>query len=222
MRSKHLIPLAITGLVLAAACAGDRTTGPKLGPGRGLLAVRLTDAPLAFDSIAAVNVFVVRVDARRAKVDSGHVDDDLDDVHFDEGWHSPKDSLRWVTIATPDSAFNLLNLRDGLSALLGASAVDTGHFRAVRLVIDPSKSSIVLKDGTVLSDSSQPPIEFEKKGRHGLFVELADSGEVTEGETTTLTLDLKLNRSLSLRGRTIHDGFLFRPVVAGHCEHHHN
>ncbi len=219
------------GLLVAAACAGDGVTGTRPRAGQGTLAVKLTDAPIPLDSLQEVNVFVVRIDARRAHTDSAEVDDSLEvedslDVEHD-GRHDAdddawRDSTRWVTIATPNRAFNLLALQNGVTAFLGASPVDTGHYKAVRLVIDPAQSNIVLKDGTVLSATSTPPIEFEKRGRHALFVELQDSLEVDEGATTTLTLDLKLDQSLTLRGRTVRDGFFFRPVVDGRCKHDHD
>lgn len=208
-------------VAMAAGCTTEKVTGP--GPGQGMLVARLTDAPAPLDSIKAVNVFVVRVDARRAAVrDSADVDADLDRQHsFGDDDHGAEhgDSAQWVTIAEPNRAFNLLDLQGGVTAFLGATAADTGHFRAIRLVIDPAQSSIVLADGTVLSMTSTPPVEFESRGRHALLVEFDDAVDVREGETTTITLDIRLASSVSLRGRTVRDGFIFRPVVVGRCEH---
>lgn len=209
-------------LLVAAACAADGVTGTRMKAGQGMLAVKLTDAPIPLDSLKEVNVYVVRIDARRAHTDSAEVDDSLEVEHYDgDDDHDGEgcDSTAWVTIATPDRAYNLLALRNGVTAFLGASPVDTGHFKAVRLVIDPTRSNLVLKDGTVLTMTSTPPVEFERRGKHGLFVELKDELEVHEGSTTTLTLDLKLDQSLTLRGTSIRDGFIFRPVVDGRSHH---
>lgn len=65
--------------------------------------------------------------------------------------------------------------------------MDTGHFKAIRLIIDPAKSNIVLKDGTVITTASATPVEFENARRHGLLVELNESLEVSEHQTTTVT-----------------------------------
>lgn len=217
--------LLAAAVLVAAACAGDGVTGTRMKAGQGMLAVKLTDAPIPLDSLQEVNVFVVRIDARRAHTDSAEVNDSLEVEHYegdDDHDGERRDSTEWVTIATPERAYNLLALQNGVTAFLGASPVDTGHFKAVRLVIDPAQSNIVLKDGTVLTMTSTPPVEFERRGRHGLFVELKDALEVHEGSTTTLTLDLKLKESLTLRGRGIRDGFLFRPVVDGRSHRDHD
>jgi len=216
MFRRIMIGLLALGGVLVWACSSDHVTG--LRAGQGMLAMKLTDAPLPLDSVKAVNVFVERIDARRAHTDSTMRDVDLDDEHEETPAHA--DSTLWVTIATPNQAFNLLDLQNGVTAFLGSTPVDTGTFRAVRLVIDPSKCTIVLKDGTVLSDTSTPPVEFENSHRHGLLVELNDSLDVHAGATTTLVLDLKLNASVSLRGTSVHDGFFFRPLVVGQREGH--
>ncbi len=236
MHTRHLQALTIAAVLVLAACAGDAITGAKLRPGQGMLAVRLTDAPLPLDSVKEVNIFVERIDARRMQTDSDHVNDDMDhdDPESEHGADSlyrhddddhegeAADSSEWVTIATPNQVYNLLTLRNGVSAMLGASPVDTGHFKSIRLVIDPAQSNIVLKDGTVLTTTSTPGIEFESKGRHGLLVELEDSVEVDEGSTTTLTIDLKLDQSLTLRSASIHDGFIFRGTVAGWTKRRHH
>jgi hypothetical protein len=217
--------LLVAVLFAAAACAGDGVTGTRMRAGQGMMAVKLTDAPFPLDSLKEVNVFVVRIDARRAHTDSAEVDDSLEVEHHEgDDDHDGErcDSTKWVTIATPDRAYNLLALRNGVTAFLGASPVDTGHFKAVRLVIDPARSNIVLLDGTVLTMTSDPPVEFERRGKHGLFVELEDEIEIDEGSTTTLTIDLKLDKSLTLRGRSIRDGFLFRPVVDGRSHRDHD
>ena len=216
MSRRHTIGLFVAIGALAWACSSETVTGP--GPGQGMLAVKLTDAPTPLDSVKEVNVFVERIDARRAHTDSALTDQDLENEH--EERHNHADSTQWVTIATPDSAFNLLNLQNGVTALLGSTPLDTGTFRGIRLIIDPARSNIVLLDGTVLTTTSTPSVEFENRRHHGLMVEMNDSVEVNEGTTTTLVLDLRLNSSLSLRGRTVRDGFFFRPVVTGRREGH--
>lgn len=219
--NRPLLAGTLAMLALGAfACSTEHVTG--LGPGRGQLAVRLTDAPVPLDSIKSVNVFIVRVDARRARMaDSTELDDDIGEERHEDMDDARRDSTQWVTIANPDTTFDLLRLQGGVTAFLGATPVDTGHFRAIRLVIDPAKSSVVLVNGTVLTMASNPAIEFERRGRHGLFVEFDNDVSVEEGATSTITLDFRLAESLSLISRSVRDGLFFRPVVTGHCERSH-
>src|ERR1700730_16338350 len=184
MTRRRLLGALTGGLVFFGACNGRTVAGP--GSGQGMLAVKLTAAPVPFDSVKEVNVFVVRIDARRANADVITADIDVDNEHAEN--HENPDSTLWVTIASPNRTFNLLALQNGVKAFLGATAVDTGHFRAIRLIIDPAKSTIVLKDGTVLSATTTPPIEFEQRGRHGLLVELNETMEVKAEQTTTIVL----------------------------------
>jgi hypothetical protein len=211
MYRRLLLAALAGGFALVGACNGKNVAGPASG--QGMLAMKLTDAPVPFDSVKEVNVFVVRIDARRANADASNADVDLDNERAEN--HESPDSTLWVTIAAPNTTFNLLTLQGGVKAFLGASAVDTGHFRAIRLIIDPAKSAIVLKDGTVLTSTSTSPVEFEQRGRHGLLVELNETVEVHEKQTTTIVLDFRLGESVTLRGRGVHDGFFFRPVIVG-------
>jgi hypothetical protein len=214
MRRLFLGLLAGTA-ALVWACDGHVVTGP--GHGQGMLAAQLTDAPTPLDSVKEVNVFVERIDARRAPAVAADADVDLDHEHFENLDHP--DSAVWVTIAAPNKAFNLLALQNGVTAFLGATPVDTGHFRAVRLIIDPTRSTVVLKDGTTFTATSTPPVEFERHGRQGLLVELNETVEVQESQTSTVVLDFRLGDSVTLRGRGVHDGFFFRPIVVGATDH---
>ena len=128
----------VASAALIWACASDRVAGPARGQGQ--LAMTLTDAPLPLDSVKEVNVFVERIDARRARPDSAAADKDLDREQGED--HERPDSTLWVTIATPNKAFNLLALQNGVTAFLGATVVDTGSFKGIRLVIDPARSTV--------------------------------------------------------------------------------
>ena len=217
-RRFYLLAFA-SAAAIGGACAGSSTTGLRAGPNQGTIAVHMTDAPLVFDSVQSVNIFIVRVDARRKDADSTEANDSLEVEHRgnDSEHH---DSTTWVTIASPNASVNLLALQNGLTALIGTSAIDSGHFRGLRLVIDPSKSNVTLKNGTVLTTTSTPPIQFFGSGRHGIDVQLDDDLDVRPGTMTTLTIDFKLGESFSMRGLSIgHDGLVFKPSVHGHSRH---
>lgn len=163
------------------------------GTGTGLLTVRLTDAPFPFSDVASVNVYVVRIDAKAAET--------TDNEAADEANHDG-----WTTIATPNALVNLLDLGSGKTMNLGATTLATGTYRSFRLVIDPDKSSITLKDGTT------PPISFPSAGHSGLKVKLDQPIQLTENGSV-MTLDFDIGRSFVLRGNRAANGFNFKPVI---------
>jgi hypothetical protein len=218
MRNRLLPLVLLGGAAIFQACSDHSITAAGMQQGQGKLAMQLIDDPTALDSIASVNIFVVRVDARMMFADSAAADSNVGgDGDFDDRDHVHRDSTAWVTIASPNKLFNVLALQGGDTAFLGSAFVDSAHFRAFRLIIDPSQSSVVLKNGMVLTDSTTPSVDFFSRGRQGILVDLDNDADVHAGETTTITLDFRLGESLFLRSQSIgHDGLLIRAIVRGH------
>src|SRR5439155_1698144 len=111
---------------VGAGCYKDDTTSPQYGKPRAR--VVLTDAPFPYDSVASVNLYVASIAA------SGDVD--------------TTGGGEWVRVATPDRAFDLLTLQRGATAFLGEAELDARQYRAIRMVIDVDKSSIVYNNGS--------------------------------------------------------------------------
>lgn len=118
--------MTTAALVAMAAACSDIPGGPG-----GRTRVYLTDAPFPYDSIAAVNVYVARIDASA------------------DGDTTNPTGPAWVTIATPQRAFNLLDLQGGNAALLGEADLPAAQYAAVRVVINTSRSSIVRTDNSI-------------------------------------------------------------------------
>ena len=132
--------LIAAGALVAAlpACYQDDANNPN--GGKPMVQVLLTDAPFPYADVASVSVHVVRVEAAALFDTSGSSDP-------------------WVTIATPDRAFDLLELQQGATTLVGEGALDAGEYDAVRLTINTGLSRIRFKDNTIAtvhwpSDSS--------------------------------------------------------------------
>lgn len=168
------------------------------GTGTGLLSVRLTDAPFPFSEVASVDVFVVRVDARKGEP----TDDQAADESNNDGW---------TTVATPNALINLLDLSDGKTTNLGATTLPTGTYNGFRIVIDPSQSSMTLKDGT------HPDIKFPSAGQSGIKVQLDQPINLTENGSV-MTLDFDVGSSFVTRGNDARNGFIFKPVVRAVAE----
>src|ERR1051325_1787648 len=133
--------------ILCACAVGGLAGGgcsDSAGTGSGLLTVRLTDAPFPFSQVADVDVYVVRVDARQTT----STDEDAAD----------ESSPGWITVATPNTLINLLDLGSGKTVNLGATTLPTGTYNSFRLILDTDRSSITLTDGT------KPPIFFPSAG----------------------------------------------------------
>ena len=204
--SAYVRSTGIAGLlaatVLFAACGSTATTPA----GNGTMAMQLTDAPFATDSVKSVDVFVVRVDARNS---------DADSTAAAKG--APDDSASsdgWVTIARPNESVNLLAYQGGVVLAIGQTAVPAGTYLGFRLVIDATRSSLTLKNGMVLSATSTPSITFPSAARSGIKIVLAQPVNISANATTTVLVDFMLLNSFVMRGNSIsQNGLLFSPVV---------
>ncbi len=192
---------AVGTLAVIAACSSSSTS-----PARGTVTVQLTDAPFTLDSVSAVNIWVVRVDGRMA---------DADSATAAQGAGSDSASVGgWQTLAQPNASVNLLAYQNGSVFGIGSSNVSAGSYLGFRLVIDPSRSNITLKNGLVLTGSSTPGIMFPSGSTAGLKIALSSPIVVTANDTTTMVVDFDLANSFVLRGSTLtQNGLLFKPVI---------
>jgi hypothetical protein len=207
IRSKTdwLIALTFGALAVAAACDSTGTTA-LTGSSSGTMVVRLTDAPFLADSLKSVDIWVVRVDARQADVDDTQADVATDDAS--------SAAAGWKTVASPGASFNLLALQNGVSAVLGQANLGPGTYAGFRLIIDPTKSSVTLKNGTVLNGGTTPGVTFPSASRSGIKIVLSSPVEIKAGTTTQLLVDFNVNDSFVMRGNTIDkNGLLFKPVI---------
>ena len=108
---KRLIYAAVS---LAALACSDA----PLAGGSGHTRVYLTDDPFPFDSISQVNVYVARIEASASTDTTGLT------------------PASWVTIATPERTFNLLDFQGGNATLLGEADLPADQYAAVRVVIN--------------------------------------------------------------------------------------
>ena len=207
MNSFQTIRLAALGVALVSATAlvacSDTTA-----QGTGTLQLQLTDAPFSSDSVSRVDVYVVRVDAKAAETASAEMADGTSDT----------DAMtsEWTTVVTPDRLIELLALRNGITTTLGESKIAAGSYRSFRLVIDPSKSSVTLKNGTVLTSGSTPNVSFPSAARSGIKVKLDRPITIAADGTTLAVVDFDVSQSFVLRGNTIAEsGLIFKPVIRG-------
>jgi Domain of unknown function (DUF4382) len=183
MHSSRLA-LAVAGALGLAACNSSET-GP-VGPGReGMTSVFLTDAPFPFDRIARV------------------------DIHISEIGLSPQADTSqgppgWITVATPNRGFNLLDLQNGTTALLGEADVPPGQYRAVRVTFDPARSSMTDTDG------GHPAINWQAKGDIPTLFGLVEEAMAIDENGEDVVIDFDVGRSFLPDDG---DGFIFIPFL---------
>ncbi|HUQ97939.1 MAG TPA: DUF4382 domain-containing protein [Gemmatimonadaceae bacterium] len=187
MKNRLRIIAAVISCAILPGCSDSA------GSNTGVLTIRLSDAPFPFSEVSRVDVFVVRVDARKTEA----TDEESSNESAHEGW---------TTVANPNTMVNLVDLSRGKTTNLGATTLATGTYKGFRLIIDPAQSSITLKDGT------QPEIKFPSAGKSGIKVKLDKPIELTENGSV-MTLDFDIGRSFVMRGNEARNGFNFRPVI---------
>lgn len=181
-RSRLALIAAALGVV---ACTASEI-GPAGPPNDGTTAVFLTDAPFPFDRIERVDIHIAEI-ALSPRADTS------------EGLPE------WVTVARPGRTFNLLDLQNGATALLGEAEVPPGQYRAVRVVFDPTKSSMTDRDG------SHPAIDWQAKGEAPSLFGLVEEPMAIDENGEDIVIDFDVGRSFLPDSST--DGFLFVPFL---------
>lgn len=172
----------------------------------GTLVTRLTDAPFPTGQVRNVDVYILRVDARQSDVTDADASSAIDDQN--------SASNGWRTVATPNRSYNLLSLQNGIAATLGQANLPAGTYSGFRLIIDQSKASATLEDGTVLTGGSSPGIRFPSAGQSGIKILLSQPVKIVAGTETDLLVDFNVGQSFVMRGNTIQqNGLLFKPVI---------
>ena len=196
--------LVASALSLAACDAFDSSAG------EARMTVRLTDAPFPFDLADSANVSITRIEllARDAAEDDTteaegeDVDDDSADriILFDaEADGGPLD-------------FNLLDLRDGVTAtLVNEFRIPAdGDYGQIRVFVGDD-ARVVFTDGSVYA------LKLPSAQQSGLKVKLPEYSLEGDGEEIDLLIDFDVEKSFVVRGGApgsgSFQGFLFKPVL---------
>lgn len=184
---------AATGAALVACTVSE--TGP-VGPGHelGKTAVFLTDAPFPFDFIQRVDVHITEI-ALSPQADTSDTAPD------------------WLTVATPDRSFNLVELQNGVTEMLGQAEIPPGQYRAVRVIFDPSRSSMTDVDGHVIGTAPAgggPGIDWQSKRAVPQLFGFVEEPLAVDDNGTDIVIDFDVGRSFLYDGA---GGFTFVPFL---------
>ena len=185
-RPTSRVPLLFTstlGLCVLAACGDSTPTTAKAGTETSVL---LTDAPFPYDSVTRVDVYIERIEASTSGDTTGT-------------------SSGWVTIAEPKRTFNLLDLQNGETAILGSTKLAVGQYRALRMTLDTRKSQVTAINGPIGVDwgfSAGTPV---------LYAYVEQPMEVGDG-SGSIVIDFDVGRSFLCPGTFCTGTLLFSPV----------
>lgn len=156
-------------------------TGCDMGSdsGTGTMTVEMADAPI--DSADAVNVNIERVEVNRAGNPDG-----------------------WVTLSEPQQTYDLLNLTNGATAVIGSSALEAGTYPQIRLILSQNGHSVEI-DGQVYD-------MFVPSGAQ-TGVKLDINAEIEEDIEYTILLDFDASRSVVDAGSNNQVPYLLKPVI---------
>ena len=169
---------ALLGLGVAAC-----SDGPSAG-GSGHTRVYLTDSPFPYGSISRVDIHIARIEASAAR-DTSNL------------------ASSWVTIATPDRVFNLLDFQGGAATLVGEADLPADKYSAVRLVINTDRSSITRSDG------SQAPVHWPVAGELALYAFVEEPLDVPNSGAQ-IVIDFDVGRTFLADGN---GAFYFLPWI---------
>ncbi|HEX7070985.1 MAG TPA: DUF4382 domain-containing protein, partial [Rhodothermales bacterium] len=165
----------IAGSLAIAACDSLSNDGSMDGGGR--VRLLLTDAPFPFDLVAEARVTISSVELVGAR---GNV----------------------ILLTDEDQTFNLLDLRDGVTAEIGEDVIEPGVYTHAQLWV--TDAVVIFKDGRT----------FDLKVPSGRIKVLLPGFEVDADGVTEATLDFDVSNSFVVRGniqRPNFRGFIFKP-----------
>ena len=203
---KHASLGLVLGLFLFG-CGDDNNATNPAGTGNGMAAIRvmLTDAPS--DYIATAEVVISRVYLKASAEDAE--DDGLGDA-------AAAGEIDLLDETDGPITLDLLQLRDGLEALLGEVPVEPGVYHQLRLVVDDA--TLTLVDGYEFPDGTNTAaLKTPSAHKSGIKVQLADPIPADEGKVTIVVVDFDVNDNFVIQGNPDTPagikGVLFKPVL---------
>ncbi len=153
----------------------------------GTLTVLLTDAPFPTDLVESAFVTIDSV-----VIHAKHIDE-------------------FITLSSDPAEYDLMELRNGETALLADLDIPTGEYNQLRLLVNDDSARVVLKEGPIL------PLTVPSGEKSGLTINILPHLSIGAGTTgEVLLLDFDVSKSFTMQygqGDGAITGFHFRPVV---------
>jgi len=175
---KSLFVLSLVVLLAWYGCTSSNSTDPQSNP-TGIMQVLMTDYPAAYDQVNIV-VDSVRVHVNNADTSSG-----------------------WYTLNNTPTTYNVLNLVNGVNAMIGSAKLPVGHYTQLRLYIGSGSNVIVNGQSKSLSVPSG--------SQSGL--KLSVDATIHSDAVYALTLDFDTGRSIVVSGPPANPNYSLKPVI---------
>ena len=185
--------LSVIGFLVAVLLPGCEEAlnnkKDETNSGIGKLVINITDAPFPVDMIDSAMVTIVKVEIRNADEDSINP---------------------YLTIMEDTSiTFNLIELRNGISAEMIETDIPEGNYDLIRLYVD--NASLTVKDGETYS------MKVPSGAQTGIKVFIKPALTISGGTISELLLDFSLEKSFVLKGNMNTPagikGFNFKPTI---------
>lgn len=184
MKKKGLVLATIFGMSLLYFTGCQKVDSDQTGR----IIVKITDAPFPIDWIDKASVTITRVEVRN--------EDESDDKPF-------------LTLFEGSMEFNLLDLRNGVTADLLDMEIPVGNYNLIRIYVE--NASISVKDFDTYR------VKVPSGSQTGIKVFIKPSLKVAGGLTAEVLLDFNVDRSFVLNGNLKTPagikGFNFKPVI---------
>lgn len=163
--------------VLFVGC--DTNNGTGSDGGMGTMTVQMTDAPI--DYADAVNVFIERVEVNNAEEDEG-----------------------WITISEPQQTYNLLELTNGATEVIGTREMEPGIYNQIRLILSQEGHSVEI-------DGEPHDMKVPSGLQTGIKVNV--NAEIEPDFENVVLIDFDASRSVKKAGNS--GRYILTPVITG-------
>ncbi len=186
MKRLNIVLALFAGFLMIATmgCQKDEITGDTTGK----LIIKVTDAPFPIDTIESAVVTITKVEVRNQEDTAGYP---------------------FLTLMEDSIEFNLLELRNGVTAELVDHELPVGTYDLVRLYVD--KASLKIKEGDTYH------VKVPSGQQTGIKIFIDPPFRIEGGLVTELLLDFSLEKSFVLKGNMNTpagiNGFNFKPVI---------
>ncbi len=184
---KKLLSLTVAVVAVGAVFTSCDSLFNGNGDGdTGTLSVLLTDAPFPTDLVESAYVTIDSVVIHA--------------MHIDE----------FITLSSDPAEYDLMELRNGETALLADLDIPTGEYNQIRLLVNDDSARVVLKEGPTL------PLTVPSGEKSGLKINILPHLSIGAGTTGEVLLDFDVSKSFTMQygqGGGAITGFHFKPVV---------